>query len=97
MSCVVDRRCGLDPLLLWLWCRLVATALVPLSWEPPYAVGAALKRQKKKEKKVEEYIKIKCFKPEATLSCHIQITDSLKNYLGFLKVALLWEDLHLKC
>lgn len=40
---------------------------------------------------------MKCFKPEATLSCNIQITDSLKNYLGFLKVALLWEDLHLKC
>ena len=35
-------------MLLWLWCRLVATALIrPLAWEPPYAAGAALKRQKK--------------------------------------------------
>ena len=36
-----------DPALLWLWCRLVATALIrPLAWEPPCAVGVALKRQK---------------------------------------------------
>ena len=35
--------------LLWLWCRLAAAALIhPLAWEIPYAVGAALKRQKKK-------------------------------------------------
>ena len=36
-----------DPALLWLWCRLEATALIrPLAWEPPYAKGEALKRQK---------------------------------------------------
>jgi len=30
--------------LLWLWCRLAATAPIqPLAWEPPYAVDAALK------------------------------------------------------
>ena len=34
-----------DPALLWLWCRPVATAPIrPLAWEPPYAAGAALKR-----------------------------------------------------
>ena len=41
--------------LLWLWHRLVATALIqPLAWEPPYAAGTDLekaKRQKKKKKK----------------------------------------------
>ena len=32
--------------MLWLWCRLVASALIrPLSWELPYAAGVALKRQ----------------------------------------------------
>ena len=37
-----------DPALLWLWRRPVATAPIgPLAWEPPYASGAALKRQKK--------------------------------------------------
>ena len=41
-----------DPALLWLWCKLAATAPIrPLAWEPPYAMGAALRRQKKREKK----------------------------------------------
>ena len=52
MSCGVGRRCGSDPTLLWLWRRLVATALIrPLAWEPPYAVGAAQEIAKKKKKK----------------------------------------------
>ena len=51
MSCGVGRRPSLD-LLLWLWRRLVVTALIrPLAWEPPYAVGATLKRQKKTKKR----------------------------------------------
>ena len=38
-----------DPALLWLWCRPVATAPIePLAWEPPYAVGSALEKTKKK-------------------------------------------------
>jgi len=53
MSCGVGRRRGSDPALLWLWCRLAATAPIrPLAWEPPYASGAAqemAKRQKKKK------------------------------------------------
>ena len=57
MSYGVGCRCGLDQTLLWLWLRLVATALIrPLAWESPYAVAAALekaKRQKKKKKKRE--------------------------------------------
>ena len=51
MSCGVVRKRGSDPVLLWLWCRLAATALIrPLAWELPYAVGGAqemAKRQKK--------------------------------------------------
>ena len=35
-----------------LWCRPAATVLIgPLAWEPPYASGVALKRQKRKEKR----------------------------------------------
>ena len=46
MSCGVGHRCGLDPELLWLRCRLVAVALiVPLAWELPYATGVALKKK----------------------------------------------------
>ena len=48
MSCGVDHRHGSD-LELWLWHRPVATALIgPLVWEPPYAMGAALKRTPQK-------------------------------------------------
>ena len=49
MSCGVGHGHGLDTLL-WLWCRLAAAALIlPLAWEPPYAVGVALKKPKKKK------------------------------------------------
>ena len=52
MSCGVGHRRGLDPEMLWLSCRLEATALIgPLTWEPPYAAGTALERQKDQKKK----------------------------------------------
>ena len=52
MSCDTGRRRGSDLALLWLWCRLVATALIgPLAWEPPYAAGVAIKSKKRKKKK----------------------------------------------
>ena len=53
MSCGVGRGHGSDPALLWLWHRLAAVAPIrPLAWEPPYASGVALKRQKDKKKNV---------------------------------------------
>ena len=46
VRCDIGCRRGLDLVLLWLWHRLAAVALIqPLAWELPYAVGAALKRQ----------------------------------------------------
>ena len=46
MSYGVGHRCGSDPILLWLWYRPAATALIQhLAWEPPHASGVALKRQ----------------------------------------------------
>ena len=48
MSCGVGRRCGLDPVLLWLWYGPAATAQIrPLAWKPPYAMGAALEMAKR--------------------------------------------------
>ena len=48
-------------MLLWLWCRLVATAPIrPLAWETPYAAGAAqeiAKKKRQKKKKVRLYFK----------------------------------------
>ena len=45
---------GWDLALLWLWGRPAATALIgSLAWEPPYALGMALK-----SKVINELIKI---------------------------------------
>ena len=52
MSCGVGHRRGSNLALLWPWSRPAATALIrPIAWEPPYAVGMALKRQKTKQNK----------------------------------------------
>ena len=52
MSCGVGHRRSLDLALLWLWCGPAATAPIrPGAWEPPYAMGAALKKDKQKNKK----------------------------------------------
>ena len=50
MSCGVGCRRGSDPALLWLWCRLAATAPIrPLAGGPPYAAGIALEKTKTKK------------------------------------------------
>ena len=37
-----------DPVLLWLWCKLAAIALIqPLAWEPLYAVGSGTRKTQK--------------------------------------------------
>ena len=52
MSCGVGRRLDSDPVLLWLWHKLAATALIqPLAWEPPYATGAPQGMAKRPKKK----------------------------------------------
>ena len=51
MSFGLGRRSGLDPvfLLLWLWRRPAAAALIrPLAWKLPYVTGVALKSKKLK-------------------------------------------------
>jgi len=51
---------------LWLWCGPEAPALIrPLAWEPPYALGTALKnktKQNKRNKKMQQQTK----KPKKT-------------------------------
>ena len=52
VSCGVGRRLSSDPVLLWLWYRLAATAPIgPLAWQLPYASGVALKSKKKKRRR----------------------------------------------
>ena len=60
VSCGVGHRRSSGPALLWLWRRPAAAAPIgPLAWESPYAVGAALKRQKTKDKSKTKQNKIK--------------------------------------
>ena len=59
MSCGTGHRQGLDLALLWLWHRLAAVAPIqPLAWELPYALGAALKKDKKKEEEQKKKVAI---------------------------------------
>ena len=52
MTCLVGCRRSLDPALLWLWCGLASVASIkPLAWEPPYAVGVAIKSKKKAQER----------------------------------------------
>ena len=58
MSYGVDCRHDSDLALLWLWCRPMAMAAIqPLAWEPPYALGAALKDQKQTNKQTNKQTK----------------------------------------
>ena len=46
VSCSVGRRCGLDLALLWLLCKLAATAPIwPPAQELPYGVSVALEKK----------------------------------------------------
>ena len=46
----VGCRCSSDLVLLHLWCRWAAAALIqPLAWEPLYALKDSPKRQKQKQ------------------------------------------------
>ena len=49
MSC--GHRRGLDPVVLWLWCRPAAIALIqPLAWELIYAARQKQNKTKQKTK-----------------------------------------------
>ena len=52
VSCGVGHTCSSDPMLLWLWLRRPAAAALirPLAWKILYAAGAALKRNRKKQR-----------------------------------------------
>ena len=59
-GCGVGCRHGSGPVLLWLWCRPVATAPIgPLAWESPYAAGVALKKKRQKDQKKKKKSRIR--------------------------------------
>ena len=89
MSCGVGRRCGSDPELLWLWCRLAAVALIgPLTWDPPYAAGVALKSKNKQTKKNNHYLGGLYLKASFNLKFILSIPE-LSSHLGICKFTLL--------
>ena len=62
-------RRGLDPKLLWLWCRPAAVAPNrPLAWEPPYAMGTAQEKEKKKGGEID--LQPNSFSSLTGVSCH---------------------------
>ena len=80
MSCSVGCRLGLDPMLLWLWCRPAATAPIrPLAWEPPYATGVAIEKAKRQKKR--KFTRVihhtKYWTPKGKLQCN---RNCVKNY-----------------
>ena len=55
MSCGIGHRHNLDLVLLQLWRRLAATALIEsLAWGPPYAATALIRQKRKKKKKKQK-------------------------------------------
>ena len=75
MNCDVGLRRGSDKVSQLLWYRPEASALIhPQAWEPPYAVGEALKRWKKKVKKWNKTIlsiKLKRTVADHHWSCYV--------------------------
>ena len=98
MSCGVGYRCGLDLVLLWLWCKPAATALIwPLAWESPHTMGVALERQKTKKPKKQKIKKTtppkKTQKTQLATFNHIQFTWTWLVTFWFLDQCLTWEEL----
>ena len=49
-SCGLVCKYGLDPMLLWLWHKPTTGAPIqPLAWEFTYAMGATIKKEKRKK------------------------------------------------
>ena len=58
----IGHRHHYNFVLLWLWGRQAAAALIQLlAWELPYGPGAALKRKKKNPTRIFEYNSLKTF------------------------------------
>ena len=64
-----------DPTWLWLWHRPAAVAQIrPLTWEPPYAAGMALKNKNKKQKQ-KNTIELSGLLPRPQTSFPVQPPD----------------------
>ena len=74
MSYGIGQRRGSNPQLLWLLCRLAATALIQLlAWESPYAAGVALKSKQKQKQKTVQFILYSVSTVSGTNEIHVPI------------------------
>ena len=77
MSCGVGCRCSSDLVLLWLWSKPAATTPIgPLAWEPPYAVGVALKKKNYNGVVIYNKMNYSRYLKEAEV-IHVQIWESV--------------------
>ena len=69
--------------MLWLWCRLTATALIrPLAWEPPYAARAAQEIAKRQKNKNKQTNKQKTTTNKQTKKKKLKLPVGLEGYIG---------------
>ena len=94
MICGAGCSGGSDLLLLWLWHRTAAVAPVqPLAWELPYAIGAALKSQKKKKKNCI-FFSVTGLSDEALAEWEGICISFLKLLSTLLVISQLWSNSH---
>ena len=76
MSCSVGHRCGSDLALLWLWHKAAAIGpFWPLAWEPPCAMGVALRSKKQTNKQTKQGRKEKRNNKDLAWNSHIWAID----------------------
>ena len=75
-----------------MWCRPATVALIrPLAWQPPYAAGVALKKQKTKKVKKNNNITNNSTMPDS-LEGDYEITDGGLAALPVLKICAVESD-----
>ena len=71
MSCGVGHRCGSDLVLLWLWCKLAASALIrPLAWGTSICHRCGPKNKQTNKQKTYNFI------------CQLNLIKAEKNFFS---------------
>ena len=98
MSCGVGLRRSSDPELLWLWRRPGSLALTgSLAWEPPYAAGAALKRQNKQTNKKSQpnmkFVRNLIYQETCVSLCIVSNSHPGQTSLSLIRIRVLYLNL----
>ena len=79
MSCGAGRRCGLDPVLQWLWCRPAAAALIQ-NTSPGISICPRCGHKKERKKRGKEKV-FQLVNEEEMIAYHFATSNEL-NDLG---------------